>query len=215
MKLYDFPGSCSIGIHALLEESGVPYDIEVVNLASFAQRSVDYKSVNPKGKVPALLRDDGTVLTEFPAIAFWLAKTFPQAQLIGTTLEEKTRALELLDYIVGSVHMRGITFVIMPMKFLPNDENAQETLREFGRNEVINGLAALSETLGDKPYLLGDFTIADSALFYLLRMAQESGISLPANLEACLDRLSNRPAFAIALSRFEALRSRPTGRKLT
>ena len=208
MKLFDFPGSCSIGIHALLEESGASYELEVVDLASFAQKSAGYTSVNPKGKVPALLRDDDTVLTEFPAIAFWLAKTYPKAKLIGTTLEQETRALELLDYIVGSVHMRGITFVIMPMKFLPDDKHAQETLREFGRNEVKKGLAALSETLGDQPYLLGDFTIADVGLFYLLRMARESGIDLPANLDACLNRLSSRPAFATALSRFETLRNR-------
>lgn len=209
MKLFDFPGSCSIGIHAILEETGASYEIEVVNLTAFAQRSEDYKSLNPKGKVPALLRDDGTVLTEFPAIAFWLAKTYPQAGLIGATLEEETRALELLDYIVGSVHMRGITFVIMPMKFHPDDEKAQATLREFGRSEVKKGLENLSETLADKPYLLGDFTIADAGLFYLLRMARESGIELPANLKTYLDRVSERPAFATALSRFEALQKHP------
>lgn len=209
MKLFDFPGSCSIGIHALLEESGASYEIEIVDLASFAQLSDGYKSINPKGKVPALLRDDGTLLTEFPAIAFWVAKAFPKAVLIGATLEEETRALELLDYIVGSVHMRGITFVIMPMKFLPGDEKHQETLRVFGRNQVKIGLENLSETLGDKPYLLGDFSIADAGLFYLLRMARERGIDLPENLAACLARISNRPAFAMALSRFEALRPRP------
>ncbi|MGH1415844.1 MAG: glutathione S-transferase family protein [Pelagimonas sp.] len=208
MKLFDFPGSCSIGIHALLEETGASYELEVVDLASFAQKSDAYKSLNPKGKVPALLRDDGTVLTEFPAIAFWLAKTYPEARLIGSTLEQETRALESLEYIVGSVHMRGITFVIMPMKFLPDDKTAQKTLRAFGRNEVKKGVATLSDTLGDKPYLLGDFTIADAALFYLLRMVREVGIDLPENLDACLDRVSKRPAFASALSRFEALRGR-------
>lgn len=205
MKLYDYPGSCSIGIHALLEEIGVPYDIEVINLSARAQLSDEFKTVNPKGKVPALLRDDGTVLTEFPAIAFWLAKKFPDAGLMGNSVEDETRALELLDYIVGSVHMRGLTLVLMPMKF-HSEKACQDSLRRFGQSEVNKGLVTLGDTLGKNHYLLGDFTIADAALFYVLRMTREYGFELPGNLEVYFTRLSDRPAFATALARMKKLR---------
>ncbi len=73
MKLYYAPGACSIGIHILLEEIGLPYDLERVNLQQGEQYKPAYTAVNPKSKVPTLVRDDGSVLTEYPAIAYWLA----------------------------------------------------------------------------------------------------------------------------------------------
>ena len=69
MKLYYAPGVCSIGIHVLLEEIGKPYELEAINLREGAQYKPEYASVNPKSKVPALVRDDGSLLTEYPAIA--------------------------------------------------------------------------------------------------------------------------------------------------
>jgi len=69
MKLYYAPGACSIGIHVLLEEVGKPYEAERVNLQQGEQYKPDFTAVNPKSKVPTLVRDDGSVLTEFPAIA--------------------------------------------------------------------------------------------------------------------------------------------------
>ena len=77
MKLYYAPGACSIGIHVVLEEIGKPYDAEVVNLREGAQHKPDFTAVNPKSKVPTLKRDDGSVQTEYPAIAYWLARTNP------------------------------------------------------------------------------------------------------------------------------------------
>ena len=73
MKLYYAPGACSIGIHVLFEEIGKPYEAERVNLQQGEQYKPPFTSVNPKSKVPTLVRDDGSVLTEFPAIAYWLA----------------------------------------------------------------------------------------------------------------------------------------------
>jgi glutathione S-transferase len=73
MKFYTAPGSCSLGIHVLLEEIGKPYDLVTVNLKDGEQQKPEYTRINPKAKVPALERDDGAVLTEWPAIAVWLA----------------------------------------------------------------------------------------------------------------------------------------------
>ena len=74
MKLMFAPGACSIGIHVLLEEIGKPYETQRVNLQEGAQYKPDFTTINPKSKVPTLVRDDGSVLTEFPAIAYWLAR---------------------------------------------------------------------------------------------------------------------------------------------
>lgn len=199
MKLFHFPGSCSLGIHILLEEVGVSYEIEIVDLKNRAQFTPEFLSVNPKGKVPALVRDDESVITEFQSIALWLAKSFPEANLIGQSLEEEVRTLELMDHIVGSVHMRGVTFVFVPMKFMKK-KAAQDELQAFGLLEVEKGLKQLSDALGDQEFLLNRFSIADAALFYLLRFTDGMAIQKPNNLQMYFDRLKTRPSIAVALS---------------
>ena len=80
MKLMYSPGACSIGIHVLLEEIGKPYEAQLVNLREGAQFKPEFTAVNPKSKVPTVVRDDGSVLTEYPAIAYWLARTNPDEE---------------------------------------------------------------------------------------------------------------------------------------
>ena len=65
--------TCAIGIHVIMEEIGSPYDLRLIDLASGEQKLPKYKSINPKGKVPALVREDGSILTEFVAISMWLS----------------------------------------------------------------------------------------------------------------------------------------------
>lgn len=191
MRFFHSPGSSSEGILLLLQECGAPFDVEVIDLRTRKQREPSYLSRNPKGKVPALQRADGSVLTEFPAIAFWIAKSFPQARLIGQGIEAEARALELVDFIVSSVHMRGFTLMRMPQKF-STSEAAQADLVAHGRSEFVAGLDHLSEVLGDKDYMLGDFGIADGAAWYVLRFARAFGIAMPDNLERLHDRIAAR-----------------------
>ena len=74
MKLFLKPGSCSLASHIVLEEIGRPYDTETVDLAKKLTASgADFWAINPKGYVPALLLDDGDLLTEGPAILQYLA----------------------------------------------------------------------------------------------------------------------------------------------
>src|SRR5207247_5131689 len=91
MKLFYSPGACSIGIHVLLEEIGKPYQTELVNLREGAQFKPEFTSVNPKSKVPTVARDDGSILTEYPAIAYWLARTNPEKKLLPDDVESQTR----------------------------------------------------------------------------------------------------------------------------
>ncbi len=193
LTLFHSPGSCSDGILLLLEEVGAEYEVEVIHVTKGMQREPTYLAINPKGKVPALMRKDGLVLTEFQAIAYWLARRFEAAGLWPDRLETQSRTLEALDFIVGSVHMRGFTLVKVPQKFQLNEQGTSD-LRRFGHLEVEKGLAELSGMLGDAPYLLGNFGIADAALFYVLRWAEREGLSLAPNLTSFLARMHRRPA---------------------
>lgn len=199
MRLYHAPGSCSLGIRVLLEEIGVPYDLAPVNLREGAQRKPEYLAQNPKGKVPALVRDDGTVLTEFQAISLWLARTHPEAGFWPEDPEGQVRTLELLEYLVATVHMRGFTLVLVPGKFVSGDE-AQQALRAHGLSVVTEGLARIAERLGAGPYLNGARPgVTDAALFYLLRWAAALGLPLPVPLQDHDQRMLARAAVQRAL----------------
>jgi glutathione S-transferase len=193
MKLYYSPGACSIGIHVILEEIGAPFDLELVNLREGAQFGTEFTAVNPKSKVPTLLRDDATVLTEFPAIAYWLAATHPEAKLWPADAERQSRALEAMEYVTATVHMQGYTRINRPARFTPTAAD-EERVKEQGAEMVQKGLHILERSLGDKQWVAGDYSVADAALFYVELWADQRGRSLPANEAAHLARMKERPA---------------------
>lgn len=116
MKLYWGPHTCAIGIHVLLEEIGKPYETEKLDVAGGATHKPPFVGINPKGKVPTLMRDDGWVLTEFSAIATWLARTNPDEALLPVDPEDEARAVEVLAYVEGTIHGQGYGRMFMPAK---------------------------------------------------------------------------------------------------
>jgi glutathione S-transferase len=193
MKLFYAPGACSIGIHVLLEEIGKPYDAELVNLREGAQFKPDFLSVNPKAKVPTLRRDDGTVLTEYPAIAVWLASAFPEAKLLPKDADALARALEY-DFAVATLHMQGFSRIFRPANYAPT-ESDHEAVKAKGEEIFAKGLGIFDKALEGKDYLLGEFSFADSALFYVsFWWAGRLGKPLPKNVAAHYARMNARPS---------------------
>jgi glutathione S-transferase len=193
-KLFYAPGACSIGIHVLLEEIGKPYEAVLLNLREGAQFKPEFTSLNAKSKVPTLVRDDGSVLTEYPAIAFWLAATNPESGLMPQGADAQARALELTDYAVSTMHMQGFSRMFRPTNFAPNEADA-ESVKARGREIFLKGLGVMDAALAGREYLLGGYSFADSALFYVsfwwaARLQQE----LPANVAAHFARMNARPA---------------------
>src|SRR5690348_3330884 len=146
MKLYYAPGACSIGIHVLLEEIGKPYETERVNLQQGEQYQSAYTAVNPKSKVPTLVRDDGSVLTEYPAIAYYLARTNPEKKLLPDDVEGQTRALEALDYCVSTLHMHGFSRLFRASNYTPNAAD-EEKVKDRGKEMVEKGYAVMDKAL--------------------------------------------------------------------
>ena len=193
MKLYFAPGACSIGIHVLLEEIGKPYESATVNLREGEQYKPPFAAVNPKSKVPTLTLDDGSVLTEFPAIAYWLARSNPFANLLPDDIVQQARALELLDYAVATIHMQGFGRQFRAANFTPNAAD-EEAVKAKGKELATKGFAVLDKALAGKDYAVGKFSIADAALFYVEFWSKRVGLPLPANCAAHLDRMLGRPA---------------------
>src|SRR5437870_5111081 len=164
MKLYYAPGVCSIGIHVLLEEIGKPYELELVNLREGAQNKPPFTGVSPKGKVPALERDDGSILTEFPVIARWLGR---RENLLPKDDEADTRAMEAMEYAVGTMHGQGFARPFRPERFARSASD-HDVVKAVGREVVEKGFAELDKALAGKNYIAGgEFDAADTRLFYV------------------------------------------------
>ena len=192
--LYFAPGACSLGIHVLLEEIGAPYDLEKVNLMEGQQYKPEFTSINPKSKVPTLKRPDDTILTEFPAIAYWLAATNPSAKLWPTDLDGQTAALEAIDYVVATLHMQGFARLFRPGNFAP-DEASHEAVKARGREIIDKGFALLEGRLAGREWIAGSYSAADAALFYVEFWAvARMKIALPPNIAAHFERMKGHPA---------------------
>jgi len=199
-KLYYWPGTCGITIHILLEETGIAYEREQIDLSIKQQYSREYLAINPKGKVPAFIRDDGALLTEVPAIAWWLAMTFPHAKLLPADVDRQTRILEAVSYIAATIHMQGAARAWRPLLF-SSHAGEQDSVIARGREIVLQGMDIMSTMLADKNWLAGDYSIADASLFFIEYWAIEKvGYALPVNIEAHYRRMRARPAVQRALA---------------
>ncbi len=201
MKLFWGPHTCAIGIHILLEEIGKPYEAEKMDVAGGATEEDWFKAINPKGKVPTLVADDGRVLTEFMPMAIWLARQNPDAQLLPTDPDEEYRALSIADYAVGTIHGQGFGRIFKPAKFEPQDPVhqglglGQGSVKKQGETMVVEAFDILDKQMAGHDWVAGNnFGLADAALFYVTRWAPQSGIELPSNLAAHLSRMKERPA---------------------
>ncbi|MBL6458486.1 glutathione S-transferase family protein [Belnapia sp. T6] len=194
MKLYYAPGACSVGIHVLLEEIGKPYEAVRLNTKDGDQFKPEFTSLNPKSKVPTLVRDDGSVVTEYPAVALWLASTFPEAKLLPKDAESLAKALEYTDYAVATLHMQGFSRIFRPANFAPNEAD-HEAVKARGVEIFEKGLGLFDKALEGKQYLLGEFSFADSALFYVsFWWADRLKRQLPPNVAAHYERMKARPS---------------------
>ncbi|WP_445368981.1 glutathione S-transferase family protein [Methylomonas sp. BW4-1] len=180
MKLYMTPGSCTTGIHILLEELDLVFEAHLVNLMAGDQHQTDYLALNPKATIPTLVRNDGTALTEFQAIAYWLARSYPKAKLLPGDADGDAKAIELMDYAVGTLHGQGFARIFTTEKFTPNPAD-HEAVKAQGLDIVNKGFAILKEQLPAEGYALGAFSIADAALFYVEFWADKTGVTLPDN----------------------------------
>ena len=141
-----------------------------------------------------LVRDDGSVLTEYAAIAVWLAMTNPDKKLLPTDPEGIARTLEAMDFVVGTIHMLSWRLWRRPDAYSDNPAE-REQLQDRGEDAMMAGFEIIDEQLAGKDYLVGDYSIADSALYYVEYWAADiANWQLPPNVQAHFERMKSRPA---------------------
>lgn len=195
MKLYYSPGACSLSPHIVAREAGLPLDIVKVDLrAKKTADGGDYWAINGKGSVPLLELDDGTRLSEGPAIVQYLADRAPAKQLAPAHGDiERYKLQEWLNFITSELHKQ-----FSPL-FDPASDDAQ---KDRQREKIAGRLEWVAKQLGDKPYLTGDtFTVADAYLFTVMNWTRVTKIDLARwpTLQAYHARVAQRPAVHAAM----------------
>ncbi len=199
LKLYYSPGSCALGIHVLMEEIGAPFELARVDFARREQYGDAFVAINPKSKVPTLQRNDGSVLTEFQAISVYLALTHPEKGLIPADVERHVRMMEAMDYVVGTIHATGFRRIFRPAQFAAR-ESDHEAVKARGAEIVDAGFALIDKSLAGKDWVVGDFSLADPALFYVCYWAAARlAMGMPAGVRKHYERMMARPAVEKAL----------------
>jgi glutathione S-transferase len=189
MKLYYSPGACSLSPHIVARELGLNVDVEKADMKSKKTESGgDFLAINPKGQVPALVMENGEVLTEGAAIVQYLADRKPEAGLIppaGST--ERYRVQEWLNQIASEIH-KGYSPLFNPA----TPEEYKKTVKE----NLAKKYRLLDKHLAGKAYLMGDrFTVADAYLFTVTNWAGHTNVDLSEfpNVQAFQKRVAARP----------------------
>jgi glutathione S-transferase len=194
MKLFYAPGACSLSPHIVLNEAGLAFDKVKVDTKSKAMEGGDYRSINPLGYVPALELDDGTILTEGPAIVQWIADRVPEKKLApGNGTLDRTNLQSWLNFISSELH-KGFS----PLFNAAMPDEA----KQFFRERLATRFQHLDRHLADKDYLMGkDFSVADAYLFTVSNWAAHTGVDLSgfANVLAYRKRVLARPAVKAAM----------------
>lgn len=200
LTLYYAPGACSRASHIALHEAGAEFEPRPVDFASAEQRGEDYRRVNPKGRVPALVTDRGT-LTETPAILAYIAQQYPGARL--APLEDPFEFAQLQafnSYLCATVHVahahsrRGERWA--------DDEAAIAEMKRKAPQVVADCFELIENELFAGPWVMGEtFSIADPYLFTIAQWLPGHRINIARypKIRAHLNAMQTRPAVKAAL----------------
>ena len=195
MKLYYSPGACSLASHIALYETGLPFETDqIIKTTKMTVGGENFMHLNPKGYVPAIKLDDGSVLTEGAAVLQYIADRKPDSGLAPKAGSmERYRLQEWLTFISSEIHKSFSPFF---------NKDATEDVKNISRNNLTRRLGHVEAQLANKPYLMGDrFTVADAYLFVVVRWSHVIGFDLSPfpKIQDYLARIGARPAVQAAL----------------
>jgi glutathione S-transferase len=191
--LFIFPGACSFAAHVVIHELQLPISVERVTLGD---PNSPYRQINPTGRVPALLLDNQTLLTENTAILPYLADLKPGTELFAPAGSvERAQIQGWLGYVATEVHVGAFRPINRPERYSA-EESAFPGIRQRALEQLSNALKPIEARLAQTEYLVGDrFTVADAYLGVFLGWSARVGV------------LNDFPALQAALGRFRARES--------
>jgi glutathione S-transferase len=201
-KLYYSPGACSLASHIGLREAGAEFELELVKFAENQQRSPGHLTLNPLGRVPVLVTDEGA-LTENPAILNWAARTHPKAGLAPLKDAWAMAQVESFNsFVASSVHV-AFAHLFRPGRWVDAQGAQQATAAKAP--DVIRAMFDIVEAkLATGPWVHGEsFTTSDPYLCVMSRWLWRTGVSdggRHPRVRAHTTRVQERPATLAALA---------------
>jgi glutathione S-transferase len=169
-KLYYTPGACSMAPHILLNELGLEYTLEKVNLKTKLTKSgEDFKVINPKGVIPFLVTPEGKKIGESAIILQFLAHRHQSALLPDFGTDRYFEMAEWLHYVATDLH-KGFTPLFAGHNWIQNTEGLGQ-LKESTLKILAERLSFVNRSLESRDYLIGELSLAD---FYLFNVASWS-----------------------------------------
>jgi glutathione S-transferase len=177
MRFYYAPLSCALATHIVLEHIGADYEAEKLNLRENDQNAPGYLAINPKGRVPALVTDQG-ILTETPALLLYLAQTFPAARLAPLDDAFALAQMQSINsWFCSTVHVhhahgaRGRRW--------SDDLDAQKSMKAKVTENMTGAAELIEREILRGPWVMGDqFTVADAYLFTMTSWMAGDGVDL-------------------------------------
>jgi len=177
MILYYAPHTCALASHIALEHSGAEYEARRIDFSADQQRSAEFLSINPKGRVPALVTQQG-VLTETPAILAFISQSFSEANL--APLHDPfqfARVQAFNSYLCSTVHvahahrMRGYRWA--------DDPAAIQAMKAKVPESVGACFETIERHMLKGPWVMGDaYTVCDMYLFTLAQWLEGDGVDI-------------------------------------
>lgn len=204
LSLYVSPRACSLACHIALEESGLPYHVEIVKIREGAHREAAYLAVNPWGKIPALVIDD-EVLTETHAILSYIGDSATAQSLLPSASPlQRARVHEWLNFLSSTVHI-AFRILTRPQSLVP-DAVHFPIIRETGIPNLRKTVLEVDRRLRDRTWALGDqFSVCDPYLlvFHIWSQREDIVSHLPElpHWNAHADRMLARDATWTCLER--------------
>lgn len=212
LKLYYSPAAVSLATHIALEEAGLDYERHEVSIPEGAHLTQAYRGIHPLARLPALEIAPGIVLTETPALLWYLSELVPERKLMPTALNERARANEWLSLFASGVHVAFITF-FRPARYT-EDALAQHALRADGKERFLELLSHVDARTVDGEFLVGGrYSLCDAYASVFFMWARHFGLPverLP-RYARLFEAVLERPAVKRALDQEGLGRARPVG----
>lgn len=194
IKLYHYP-DCpySQKVRVVMAEKELEYDPVLVDLRKNEQRSAEFLKLNLYGKVPVLI-DEEIVIYDSTIINEYLEEEYPAPALMPEDSATRARVRLLEDFCDNS--FIPPTLIILAELAKAQAERDTEKVRRF-QGEIGRVLAHLDAQLDGKPYLVGEFSLADCAYAPRLMILPQLGVELDArlqNVSGWVARLYERPS---------------------
>jgi glutathione S-transferase len=198
LTLYFSPGACSMAAHIALEESGEEYQAQRVNFADAEQRSEGYLKLNPQGRVPTLLLDDGEPIAENTAILPYLGKRFG---LWPTDPTAEVRVLSFIGFLATSVHP-SVAHMWRPERYA-SDPSVHPAIKDMGQKTFDSYLRQIDAKLSGRQWFLNEYSVVDPYLFVFYVWGGRRGYPMQElkNFTALKDKLLQRQAVQQVLSK--------------